>query len=364
VPLDPLLILETLYRLDLTGESWLGAVMAALQPFIDRDHLGIFGAFYEWSAPHFMSPGTVLTRDVGDRLRECFAEASLTMPRSYVAAVMCSPAALIRSSDMPSWRAMPVVRGGLRAAGAQDLLSIKVREADGTGCWLGSFHADNSPLAAAPQALLAGVTRHLTAAYRIQRSLGASEAPQRIEAVLDANCRVCHAETYAQSAPHRDLLERAAKKLQRLRTRAHRQDVQALSEWDVLVAGRWTLVDHFERNGQKYILAVENAGEQAGLGLLTERERDVVQRAAKGIENKAIADELGISHSTVRVLMARAVCKLGLKTRAELVEKFEGMQEREGPALEERRRREEREQDVAPGVSLAATRPRRGGYTP
>jgi two-component system response regulator FixJ len=52
---------------------------------------------------------------------------------------------------------------------------------------------------------------------------------------------------------------------------------------------------------------------------LTKREREVVQRAQLGHDNKSIAYDLGIAHSTVRVLVARAEIKLGVSTRQELL---------------------------------------------
>jgi DNA-binding NarL/FixJ family response regulator len=40
-----------------------------------------------------------------------------------------------------------------------------------------------------------------------------------------------------------------------------------------------------------------------------------------GSHNKAIAFELGIAHSTVRVLLARAAAKLGVRSRTEVLER-------------------------------------------
>jgi DNA-binding CsgD family transcriptional regulator len=53
---------------------------------------------------------------------------------------------------------------------------------------------------------------------------------------------------------------------------------------------------------------------------LSGREREVVALACAGHENKAIAFELGLAHSTVRVLMARAARKIGARTRQGLIE--------------------------------------------
>lgn len=52
---------------------------------------------------------------------------------------------------------------------------------------------------------------------------------------------------------------------------------------------------------------------------LSEREADVVRLTAQGYSNKEIATQLGISVKTVDTYKARAMEKLGLRTRAELV---------------------------------------------
>jgi DNA-binding CsgD family transcriptional regulator len=53
--------------------------------------------------------------------------------------------------------------------------------------------------------------------------------------------------------------------------------------------------------------------------MLTDRERQVVLQAALGFSNKQIAYALGISHSTVRVLVARAAARIGARSRAALL---------------------------------------------
>lgn len=58
---------------------------------------------------------------------------------------------------------------------------------------------------------------------------------------------------------------------------------------------------------------------QASSGL-SNREADVVHLAVQGRHNKWIAHELGLSHSTVRVLLARAAKKFGAKSRDELLQ--------------------------------------------
>jgi DNA-binding NarL/FixJ family response regulator len=72
------------------------------------------------------------------------------------------------------------------------------------------------------------------------------------------------------------------------------------------------------------MLAVENRAAPPSIDLLSPRERQVVLRASAGASNKGIAQQLGLAASTVRVLMFRAMTKLGARTRRELLEKMTG----------------------------------------
>lgn len=55
------------------------------------------------------------------------------------------------------------------------------------------------------------------------------------------------------------------------------------------------------------------------LDALTERERQVAGLAARGLSNRDVGEQLGISHRTVEVHKARIMNKLGIRTTAELI---------------------------------------------
>lgn len=64
---------------------------------------------------------------------------------------------------------------------------------------------------------------------------------------------------------------------------------------------------------------LQRSAEAAKLDLLTARERDVLEHAAKGLHAKEIAVQLGISPRTVEVHKTRIMEKLGVRNIAELV---------------------------------------------
>jgi DNA-binding CsgD family transcriptional regulator len=87
----------------------------------------------------------------------------------------------------------------------------------------------------------------------------------------------------------------------------------------VLVAGTWSLVDVFDRDGRRYVIAQPNAPVVPPVTRLSSRESQVVACAALGHSNKLIAYELGLAPSTIAAHLARATAKLGATTRADLV---------------------------------------------
>jgi DNA-binding NarL/FixJ family response regulator len=88
--------------------------------------------------------------------------------------------------------------------------------------------------------------------------------------------------------------------------------------WRAMVAGRWSIVDRFDRDGRRFLIAHQNEPEAAAPRALTRRERQVVSYAAMGHSNKLIAYELGLSVGAVSAYLNVGMRKLGLDSRVDL----------------------------------------------
>jgi DNA-binding CsgD family transcriptional regulator len=199
---------------------------------------------------------------------------------------------------------------------------INAIDCSGSGCVLNLFSRKPVILSDTQRELFSRLATHVSTAYRLQRRLagGARDVSVGIEAVLTPTGRVDHAEAGAKSIQARRDLMLAVRQRERARDRAKRDSTDhTVRSLKGLVDARWTLVDQYESDGKRYVLARENALQPLGPPQLSQREQEVVALAALGRTNKLIAYELGLAFSTVRVLMARASMKLGTTTRSELI---------------------------------------------
>lgn len=82
---------------------------------------------------------------------------------------------------------------------------------------------------------------------------------------------------------------------------------------------RWALIERFTTRDAPFLVARHEPG-ASGIEALSSRERQVVGCACLGYSNEMIAAELQLKASTVRVLLSRAVGKLGFSSTRELIE--------------------------------------------
>jgi DNA-binding CsgD family transcriptional regulator len=227
--------------------------------------------------------------------------------------------------------------------GMRDALAAVAMDPDGQGVLLIAGLPEVTRPAARERERLWRLTVHLAAGARLRRGLAkltgpdaeaaegaasdatvhASPLPLQGEAVLDADTgRVVEALEPAQTATARRHLRQAALAMERARTPGRTDPEQALALWRGLVAGRWSLVDHFDSDGRRFFIARPNPPQvKQGRGLTPLEER-AVAFATVGESNKAIGYRLGLSSQAVSATLAVAQRKLGVANRAELIRKL------------------------------------------
>lgn len=321
-------IIEASYRVELDEAAWLESVLAAAAPALERG-LGSWAMSYDLDGAGPLRLRTPVVRNLppGASLASVL-EAQASVPASSVAqtfeTTMCGTASQVLGATYGPLISLE----RFRDVGLGDTLGINVRDPTETGCLLAGFLPERSALTPREIDVWKKVASHIAAGFRLQRARGRGGASgtDGAEAVLTPSGKLEHAEPAAQGPGARDKLREAVRAIEAAKGSLRRQaPEEAVDRWKTLVAARWTLLEHIEVDGRRYLVARENAPVDPAPAALTFRERQVVRQAALGHHNKLIAYELGITASTVRVLIARVAEKLGTSSRADTIRAFVAM---------------------------------------
>jgi DNA-binding CsgD family transcriptional regulator len=330
---DYLAVLEAAYRQTGAEHDWVTEIARAVRPMVDQG-LGVVVYTYEVGKPAPLRFGPMgvaggspwlgkLAHDFAESLSEAEVE------RLYAASAPVEPLSRIQST-MPLGPApvqvmlsrQVVDAFGLRAHNAQQRSMLII------GCTRSPCKSPSSR----QKAVLGRVAAHLAAATRL-RFAGVTDVDSA-EGVLSPTGKLQHAGGAGEVVSARAVLEAAVQSRSLARKLRLQDGNRALDLWRALVAGRWSLVDHVDRDGKRFVLARPNATRVGEPAALTPKERLVALYTSWGHSNKLIAYELGLAPSTTSGLLQSAMRKLRVRSRLQLAQLFSGPLE-----LEDARRR-------------------------
>jgi DNA-binding CsgD family transcriptional regulator len=306
--------IDACYALDVSEPQWIEGLVDGCRPFLNYG-FGVFGWTFrkgEWMTvlPVGVDPdfGQAMLRTAG-----CFSEDELLdvfLGRRAASATE----RLGRGVGLSEHASVGV---HLRSLGIQDFHGLTVYDASGQGIALA---------AAAPRVLrisrhvthrLERVGAHILAGYRLRRALDAPDA------VLDPSGRALHAQGPARDKRHLEALAEAVKTFERVHSaRGQRRPDEALEAWEALVAGRWSLVQTFESDGRRYLLARRNPPGAPESTPVSAIEAHALLLRAQGMTHKVMAYELGVSESALHHHVRRGMQKLGISHDTELPSLF------------------------------------------
>jgi DNA-binding CsgD family transcriptional regulator len=173
----------------------------------------------------------------------------------------------------------------------------------------------------AERAMYQMLSAHIKAGLRLRRRMPATPSVQAPEggAVLSAAGKVLHADGDARDDSARTELCERAGQIDAARTQRSGRDEDALAVWHGLIDGRWSLVEQFDADGKRFMLAhrnPEDVRDPRGLSMMEVR---VVGLAVRGYSDKLIAYHLGIAEGTVSSHLTHAMTKLRISNRVALV---------------------------------------------
>ena len=208
--------------------------------------------------------------------------------------------------------------------GVSDFLATLGVSPEGLGVMLGAPTSKSIEVDRRVRFRSERLAAHLANTYRlrirIHQGLLNGTTPADADAVLEPDGKLVHAATaQTKDSETTERLRTAVKAIDRARGAQRRVEPEAaLDSWRALVSGRWSLVDHFESDGRRYMVALDNPPGTTDPRQLTPRERHVAAYAALGYSGKQTAYTLGIDPSVVSRHLAEAVRKLGLASPLEL----------------------------------------------
>ena len=210
------------------------------------------------------------------------------------------------------------------AAGIQDARYATVPIEGGYGVMLGAYTKKKATVLPGTKRMWMRSLCHVALGARLRRTFQRSSMEAEGEAILRPDGKLEHAEGPAKNARMREALREAARRIEAVRGPMRQDDPdRALELWTGLVSGRWSLVDRFESDGRRYLVAHRNPPGVVDLRRLSMRERQVARLVSHGYSAKLIAYQLGLSPSTVATQMTTLRRKLGASSLAELVQLLE-----------------------------------------
>lgn len=201
------------------------------------------------------------------------------------------------------------VRMWMDAFGACDLLTILAMDASGIGVIVAINLAAAAKAKARRSIRLAQLAAHVLGAYKLRE-----QEPTEEEAVFQASGAVVHANDAVRASGALGDLTSAVRALRALRL-SGTNDARELEGFTSRVDATWSVVAEIEDGAEQWVVAKRNPPATIPLPeTLSLRERQVLSLVLLGRTPKVVAYELGIAHSTVRVLVSRALAKVGAKS--------------------------------------------------
>lgn len=309
-------IVEATYRLEKDAHEWLEGLCEASR--FDLDHgFGALGHVLRLDEigppevpvgvscgvePHVLSKVMPIFRSLTWREKQAIASRGL-------------PCATAIELGGPEFLA---TRPEYAAMGIKDILAVRAHDLSGRVVLLTASMPHDRGIRERLRARWSQVAVHIGAASRL-RFQPQTTIPGPDDAVLTPGGHVAEANGSSRSRTARERLRRAALNIDRARCKRWRNADEALVLWEALVDGRWTLVDRFDSDGRRFLIARKNEPPVRDPRALTSRERQVVAMAAAGHRLKVIAYDLGLSVATVSLHLRNAMRKLRVSTRMELI---------------------------------------------
>jgi DNA-binding CsgD family transcriptional regulator len=308
------------YGLSSPDRDWLDALVTTARALLDRGD-GLMAYTYDTSSStvrfgEYVATGTA--EAAFERLAECVARQDAAVQHRLYRTAGAFGSVSQNLGIGEGLEQAPFFVDRFHPLGVKDFLAMNATDPSGAGVVLCAPLRGIYAASASARARWSRAASHVAAAFRLRRALGTANPMVDAEAILTPSGRVEHATGPAEAEHAREALRRATLVLESA-TKKKARGPEALRAWTALVEGRWSVVDCFDTDGKRYVVARKNDPAVSVTMALTEQEAQVLAYARLGHGMKLVAYELGLPVSTVAVLLERGLQKIGLRSRQELV---------------------------------------------
>lgn len=322
-------VVEAAYRLHGSETAWLEALVDLGREDLDTGG-GVYAFTGDESVPNFAASPVLVERGVPPAVLALLGELNATAPTAIFdllrrRLVTCGGLEQVLGVDSP---VVAHFRATMSGAGMSDGICLFAQDAQGGSVTLSA----PSPNVVSPSPRVRGIWQrvglHVVAGLRLRRKL-AARATERV-ALLSPGGKI---EDATGAVASHDAAQVVLRTAVRAMDRARRANVrsspdQALALWRGLVAGKWSLVDHWEDGGRRYVAAYANRPGVQDPRALTSTEIDVLRYLAHGATNKEVSYALGLPEKTVSWCVTRIMKKLQVRSRVHLATVLEASRSR------------------------------------
>jgi DNA-binding NarL/FixJ family response regulator len=312
-------IVEAAYRLDGSEATWLDAIVEQASADLDTGN-GVYAFTGDESVPNFAKSPTFVERSLTQAFRARLAELNASAPNAIFdllsnRLVTCGGLEQVLGADSP---VVAHFRGFMASAGVADGFCMFAQDAEGGSMTIAS--PARPPVAPSPRVrgIWQRVGLHLVAGLRLRRKL-AARATQRAALLSPSGALEDASAAVANDGAARRALAEAVRAMDQARRSIVRDSPErALELWRGLVAGEWSLVDHWEQGSRRYIAAYPNRPGMRDPRAFSRTEQGILRYLALGATTKEASYALGLSEKTVTGCVTQILRKLRVRSRVEL----------------------------------------------
>lgn len=332
-------VLSAVYDLELTEQAWITQITRGIGTFIDggRGTLGCVFRMDRGLQMHVLSPVRAddevpdlfqylqATRDASEGF---FQESSASGFGSLFAASGMGTL----SVDRAFTPAYEIFRREFEATGVRDAAGLIVpHTSSGSFIFFTARQTETSGVPLRAKSRWIELQQHIAAVYDLRTGLDAGTFCET-DAVWFNTSGDCVEAGPARRDDIRDRLREAVRQRESNRlgdSSSKRADLQRY--WANVASGKWAILDRFDSDGRRFVIALPISKYANALRGMTKRERQIFEALARGPSNKEIAWELGISQSAVSSHINHIYQKLEIADRSMAVRIAQMMHQQLGP---------------------------------